>query len=129
MYADSQVSLLKDVLKYQHPLLKRVYWFSAYPEPQVANWKCNLLNNQGQQTAIGQVFATRSNPTKLTPIPEPPTATPTKTPIPPTITPTATATKIPTNTPTPVPTIDETTGEGETNEPHQIKIYMPLIQQ
>ncbi|RTK96547.1 MAG: hypothetical protein EKK64_03695 [Neisseriaceae bacterium] len=130
-YQESQDDLLLNLLNYQHPLLKRVYWFSAYPEPIVKDWKCNLLNADGTLTDLGKTFQTFTiPPNKLTPVPEPtlkPTATatitPTATKLPPTLTPTAT----PTITPTPIPTIDETTGEGVTLEPHQQKLYLPIV--
>lgn len=123
----NQLQLMKDIFNYKNDLLDRVYWFSAYPEIVVPSWKCNLLNADGSLTDLGKTFQTLTTaPNKLTPVPEPtlkPTATaaitPTATKLPPTATPTI--------TPTPVPTIDETTGEGGTNEPHQQKLYLPIL--
>lgn len=141
---DDQIELLKSLLTYRHPLLKAVYWFSAYPEKIVPDWKCNLLNADGSINALGEVFKNRPLPNKLTPKPEPPTLTPTPT-DPPTLTPTSTFTltpqptitifpwksPTPTSTPTPtitpIPTLDETTAILSIPEP-VIKIFLPLIQ-
>lgn len=128
-YQPIQDKLLLSLLDYKHPLLKRVYWFSAYHEPIVNDWKCNLLNDKGELLNLGKLFQSRLS-NKLTPVPEP-TKTPeaTKTPIP-TNTPTPTITPIP--SPSPTATIDpgETTNEPIVDEPmiYIYEIYIPLIQ-
>lgn len=77
MYQTAQEDLLVGILEYHHPLLERVYWFSAYPEPIVKDWYCNLLNNDGDLVGLGSVFQDREriipSPTvqpTITPIPE-----------------------------------------------------------
>jgi hypothetical protein len=128
-YQEAQDDLLLNLLNYQHPLLKRIYWFSAYPEPQVQDWKCNLLNSDGGTVSVGDIFkdrnslmATATPHNKITPQPEPPTPTATQTPVP-------TPTKIPTQTPTPVPTVDETTFIPNGVEPIILteQIYLPRV--
>lgn len=122
-YQVKQERLLKSLLEYNHPLLKRVYWFSAYPEPIVSDWKCNLVNATGELTDLGNSL----KPNKLTPVPEPPTITPI-----PTKTPEPTKTPTPTITPTPTATLDigETTNEPIVSEPmnYIYKLYFPLVQ-
>lgn len=125
MYATAQEDLMIGVIQYKHPLLKRVYWFSAYPEPIVKDWYCNLLNSDNELAGLGATFQARNDflPNKLTPQPEPPT--PTKTP-----SPTYTPTKEPEVTKTPIPTAtldpDETTNLPNDDEP-TIYIYQEFL--
>lgn len=126
-YLENQDNLLADLFEYSHPLLKRIYWFSAYPEPYVPSWNCNLLRDDGNLSGLGGLFSDRNNFNKLTPVPEPtftPTFTPTATP---TITPTITPTKTPNPTVTPNP--DETTGEVIVDEPTIMifEYYLPIV--
>ena len=122
MYQDNQEFLLEDIFSYRHPLLQRVYWFSAFEEPQAGGWNCTLLNSRYDPTSLGDVFkAKNSLPYSVTPQPEPPTPT-----------------QLPTVTPTPVNTvtpIDETTALPPSSEPTPIvdepiiflEYYFPLI--
>jgi hypothetical protein len=125
MWSTDQVALLRHVASQQRPHLERVFWFSAYPEPIVAVWRCNLLDSAGTPTPLGQAFGAL----RLTPTPEPPTRTPTATATP---TRTATATQTPTvtptltRTPTATPTLGEPTGEGSPGEPLR-KTYLPIV--
>jgi len=120
MWSGDQVALLRHVASQQRPRLERVFWFSAYPEPIVASWRCNLLNAERTPTPLGQAFGAL----RITPTAEPPTRTPTAT-VTPTATPTRTATptatptatRTPTITPTPTATLGEPTGEGNPVEP------------
>jgi len=128
-YQTAQEDFIASLFEYRHPLLQRVYWFSTFPEPIVADWYCSLLNTDGSENGLTDWFITRQAffpPNKLTPEPEPPTptATPTKTATKtptPTSTPTATKTPIPTATATvtPTPTIDigDTTNLPASDEP------------
>lgn len=117
-YQPDQTGLFAEIVKYSHPLLKRVYWFSAYPEPIVKDWKCNLLTQDGKRTVLGTLFFNRERivatptPNKATPLPEPPTLTPTVTP---------TKTPIPTSTPTPTSTATVT-------PMYLYRVYLSLIQ-
>jgi len=116
MWSADQVALLRHVASQQRPGLERVFWFSAYPEPYVPQWQCNLLNAERTPTPLGQAFGAL----RITPTAEPPTRTPTVTPTATrTATPTATptATRTPTITPTPTATLGEPTGEGNPGEP------------
>jgi len=131
MWASNQTALLQYVAGYEHPKLERVYWFSAYPEPIVESWRCNLLNAERTPTALGATFAGLV----LTPTPEPPTPTATATA---TLTPsatataTATATLTPTGTPTatltatPTATLGVPTGEGGGAEPMR-RTFLPIM--
>lgn len=126
-YQTAQEDILTSLIEYKHPLLKRIYWFSAYPEPIVKDWYCNLLNTEGDVVGVGDVFLNRAKliPNKLTPIPEPTKPEPTKTPTP-TVTPTPTTPK---PTLTPIPTVDETTNIPTGVEPviMYLEYYLPIV--
>lgn len=133
-YQTSQDKLLLSLLNFNHPLLKRIYWFSAYHEPIVTDWYCNLLNDKGELLNLGKLFQSRLS-NKLTPVPEPPTITPTNTPEPtktPIPTNTTNPTVTPTSSPSPTATIDPgtTTNEPIIAEPmrYVYRYYIPLIQ-
>lgn len=126
MWSGDQVALLRHVASQSRPGLERVFWFSAYPEPYVPQWQCNLLNAERTPTPLGQAFGAL----RITPTAEPPpptrtaTATTTRTPTA-TTTPTQTVTRTPTITPTPTATLAEPTGENNPGEPMRT-IYLPI---
>lgn len=111
MYDHNQADLLNYVAKYQHPNIKQIYWFAAYPQ---LNWNCNLIQDN-KLTNLGNIYK-QNAPLHLTPTSEPPTVTPTIT-----IQPLPTSTPTPTETSTPD---DETTGFNETPEPDVVIIYV-----
>lgn len=112
--SNNQADLLNYVAKYQHPNIKQIYWFAAYPQD---GWNCGLIEDN-KLNNLGNIYK-QNIPLKLTPTVEPPT---------PTITPTPTIVIQPiilTPTSTPIP--DETTGEIGGIEPKHNNWYFPII--
>lgn len=131
MWSSDQTALLKYVASVSRPRLERVFWFGAYPEPYVPDWRCNLLNADKSRTALGNIFAgiiaARATPTPT------PTRTPTRTPVPTnTVTPVATATA--TATVTPIGQCPDTSRlqarilELEA-QLQGVRIYLPFVEQ
>jgi len=136
--------LFNFLLNYRNPKILNIYWFSAFPEPQVADWQCNLFDAAGKETLLA-----KSIPSNITPSPEPPrpiftpssTKTPTQLPTDtPTQLPTDTPTQVVTKTPTPIPTPSPTstptstllgspTGEKEKEEPNLYRVYLSYVTQ
>lgn len=110
MYDKNQADLLNYVANYQHPNIKQIYWFAAYPQD---NWNCELMTS-AKLTYLGNIY---KSPNNLTPTPEP-TTTPS-----PTVTPTPTIAiqPLPTDTPTPD---GSSTDIEQTPEPDVVIIYI-----
>lgn len=128
--SNNQDDLLNYVAKYQHPNIKQIYWFAAYPQD---GWNCGLIEGD-KLNNLGNIYK-QNIPLKLTPTVEPPTPTQTPTSQPsitPTLQPTITLQPVPTKTPTPTvtptPNQDDTTVIDTTPEPIILiyQVFQPI---